>query len=294
MMADPLAVLLRFALYGVLGLLFGLLAFRQYAQFGDEGGRNVQLPAGLTVIAVLLSGVGLVDLAARMHGLGFTEVGTAEVAMILSLPGLGSSFVVRIAALIVTVVLLLALPACRTFATACAGVALVSLAWQGHAGASDGRAGAIHLVATALHLLAVGIWLGALAAFLRMAMRAARSEAAQSRLETALARFHGVGMLVVAMLVLTGSAAFFVIVGWPLPASAFESAWWWLLAAKLLAFLMMLGLAAANWFKLAPGLAAGHPNGLRRIKASIALELLLALLIVALVAWLGLLAPDPG
>ena len=293
-MADPLAVLLRFTLYGVLGLLFGLLAFRHYAPSGHAGAGSVRLPAALAAFGALLSGFGLADLAARMHGLGLADIGAAEAAMILSLPGLGSAFIARIAALLVAMALLLGCPGRGWLATACAGAALVSLAWQGHAGASEGRAGLVHLLATALHLLAAGIWLGALVAFVRMAKLAARSEAKRSLFAAALARFHGVGALVVATLVLTGSAAFLVIAGWPLPASAFQSTWLWLLAAKLLAFLAMLGLAAANRFRLAPDLDAGHQRAVERISNSIAFELALALLILALVAWLGLLAPDPG
>ena len=67
-----------------------------------------------------------------------------------------------------------------------------------------------------------------------------------------------------------------------------------LIMLPLLAFLAMLALAAANRFWLAPALNAGHQRGVPNIRATIAFELVLATIILALVAWLGLLAPDPG
>ncbi|OYZ13062.1 MAG: hypothetical protein B7Y35_14015 [Sphingomonadales bacterium 28-64-96] len=292
-MADPLAVQLRFGLYGVLGLLFGLLAFRQYAPAHKAAEGGFRALAGLAAIGVLLSGLALFELAGRMHGLTLANVSVNEVATILTLPGVGSAFSVRIAALLLAMVLLLRRGG-GLLALAFAGTALISLAWQGHAGATDGRSGLLHLVATALHLLAAGIWLGALTALLHIAMRAARSDLELSHFSTALTRFHGVGIAVVATLAVTGSTAFFIIAGSPLSASAFQSQWWWLMSGKLLAFFCMLALAAANRFWLAPVLAAGHPRGVQSIKTTIVFELVLAITILALVAWLGLLAPYPG
>lgn len=291
MLTDPLAVLLRFALYAVLGLMFGLLAFQQYSPAPARlAGRQVII--AMAALALVLSGSGLVELAARMHGLGLADVGLAEVATILSLPGLGTAFGVRIAALLATIAVMAVRPARDRSALMLAGVALVCLAWQGHAGATEGRAGLGHLLATALHLLAAGIWLGALVMFLAMTARGSQID--RGTLVASLKRFHGVGSMVVATLALTGSVAFLMIAGWPLPAAAFQSPWWWLLALKLVVFVAMLGLAAVNRFRLAPGLAAGQAHAVQWIRCSIALELALGVFILALVAWLGLLAPDPG
>lgn len=292
-LTDPLAVLLRFALYVVLSLMFGLLAFRQYSPAPTRlAGR--QVITAIAVFALVLSGIGLVELAARMHGLGLAEVGLVEVATILSLPGLGNAFGVRIAALLANIAVMAIRPGRGRIALVLSGVALVCLAWQGHAGATEGRAGLGHLLATALHLLAAGIWLGALVMFLVMSARARTSEIDRGTLVASLMRFHGVGTMVVVTLALTGSVALLMIAGWPLPAAAFQSSWWWLLALKLVVFVAMLGLAAANRFRLAPGLAAGQAHAVQWIRRSIALELALGVFILALVAWLGLLAPDPG
>jgi putative copper resistance protein D len=72
-----------------------------------------------------------------------------------------------------------------------------------------------------------------------------------------------------------------------------------LLAIKVLLFAAMLVLAALNRFHLGPALERSIRNGQHVIAAnalrrSVLLELGLALLIVALVAWLGTLSPDAG
>ncbi len=56
----------------------------------------------------------------------------------------------------------------------------------------------------------------------------------------------------------------------------------------------MLGCAAVNRFRLTPRLAGkgrSAPDALATLRRSIALESLLALLVIALVAWLGTLPP---
>ena len=72
-----------------------------------------------------------------------------------------------------------------------------------------------------------------------------------------------------------------------------------LLAIKVVLFAGMLVLAALNRFHLGPALARSLRDGQHVIAAnalrrSVLLELGMALLIVALVAWLGTLSPDAG
>src|SRR3546814_7224485 len=43
--------------------------------------------------------------------------------------------------------------------------AVATLAWSGHAGASEGAAGIIHRVGDIVHMTAAAVWIGALAAF---------------------------------------------------------------------------------------------------------------------------------
>lgn len=72
-----------------------------------------------------------------------------------------------------------------------------------------------------------------------------------------------------------------------------------MLALKILLFAGMLVLAALNRFHLGPSLEQSLRDGQPVIAAnalrhSVLLELAIALLIVALVAWLGTLSPDAG
>src|SRR3546814_3162192 len=45
-------------------------------------------------------------------------------------------------------------------------VAVATLVWAGHAGATEGTAGTVHRVSDILHLIAAAAWIGAIGAFL--------------------------------------------------------------------------------------------------------------------------------
>src|SRR3546814_15261958 len=76
----------------------------------------------------------------------------------------------------------------------------------------------------------------------------------------------------------------------------FQSAYGQLLLIKLVLFGLMLALAASNRFSLTPALATGIEDGniegaVLRLRRSLWLEGGAAVLILALVAWLGTLLP---
>src|SRR3546814_13515218 len=50
--------------------------------------------------------------------------------------------------------------------TLAGSVAVATLVWAGHAGATEGTAGTVHRVSDILHLLAAAAWIGAIGAFL--------------------------------------------------------------------------------------------------------------------------------
>ena len=66
-----------------------------------------------------------------------------------------------------------------------------------------------------------------------------------------------------------------------------------LLSIKLLAFVAMLGLAALNRYRFTPALAEGNESARPWLLRSVAAESAAGLAVLALVAWLGTLAP-PG
>jgi putative copper resistance protein D len=169
-----------------------------------------------------------------------------------------------------------------------------SFAWTGHAAGGDGVLGTAHQAADIVHMLAAAMWLGALPA---LALLAFRPTEGGGEAHAALARFSGLGGWMAAALLASGLVNSAVLVG---PAQALrltETPYGRLLAAKLALFVLMLALAAANRFVLAPALgralAQGRPHSLSALRASLVAETLLGAAVLALVAALGL-QPPPG
>jgi putative copper resistance protein D len=164
-------------------------------------------------------------------------------------------------------------------------VAAASLAWMGHAAASESTA---HLVADAIHALAAAAWIGALVAL--VALAGERSSASRAALHRALLRFSAVGPALVAAIVLSGRANAWVLVGpdnfAALPATPYGRA----LLVKLALFAAMLALAGANRFRLTAR-AAQPGASLAPLRRSLALETSAGLAVMATVAWLGTQVP---
>lgn len=172
-------------------------------------------------------------------------------------------------------------------------ILLASIALTGNAGSNDGAFWFQHRLADAVHLVASGVWIGALVVFSRlmtMSVKDAR-EAYLRSVHDALERFSGVGTVVVAGLTLSGmvNPGFFL--------ASLTSAYGQLLVAKLAVFVMMLGLAGANRYWLTPKLSTALKNGgqlqtaIWALRASLLTEMMLGVLVLAMVAWLGVLPP---
>lgn len=307
---DAVSVAIRFALYLDLAALFGLAAFGLYGLRGDERRSGAALAfrpllAALGLLGLLFSAVGLATLAAAMIGAPLREVDLASVRTILSETAVGTAWIVRMAALGLVLVLVLASGARPKLLLAgsatAGGAALGSLAWAGHGAMHEGAIGVLHLSADILHLLAAGIWVGALVALVLLVFRRSdRVTAGHLQLShRALEGFSLVGALVVGTLVVTGVANLLFLVEFEqltrLPATLYGQ----LLVAKLLAFAAMLGLAAANRFRLVPAFeralaADDYRSALDALRTSLAVETTGVIAILALVAWLGTLEPIAG
>ncbi|MEO6338755.1 MAG: copper homeostasis membrane protein CopD [Caulobacteraceae bacterium] len=177
-----------------------------------------------------------------------------------------------------------------------AGFILVSFALTGHAAADDN---ATHVWSDIAHLMAASIWLGALMVFALDLIAA--SHAGQPALETLhrhLTNFAWLGTVSVAVLLGTGLANSWFLIGPEHVADALGSTYGELLALKVMVFLAMLALAARNRFALTPRLAAAIAAGapepaVRALKRSILIEAGAGLVVLALVSALGTL-PPPG
>ena len=294
----------RLALYGVLGGLFGLSAFALYGLRAGERGDALALRPWLVtgaMLGLLLSVLALALLAAAMMGTPPWPVDRDAIGMLLDLPGIGTAWKLRMAALVVAA--LAALSAVHrglwlAVVALASGMALATLAWTGHGAMDEGATGWAHLIADILHLLAAGAWTGALLGLILLVARpASRGDAAHLVLtHRALHGFGTVGTIVVAALAVTGLVNAWLLVGPENIGALWTTLYGRLLLAKLALFAAMFGLAALNRFRLTPrfeaSIAAGdHGETLGVLRRSLAVETVCIIAILALVAWLGTLGP---
>jgi putative copper resistance protein D len=239
---------------------------------------------GLALLAIAAGAASAwwaLESVAAMAGIGLDQLDQATAEVVLAQTPLGRVMEWRLTALF-AVILASVLPLRRLrlpVLTLGGAVALCSMAWTGHAGASEMP---IHRAADVFHLIAAAVWIGALAMF------GASSLSRTGPDIVALSRFARTGSVVVAVLVLTGLLNTLSIAGWPM---MLEARWFTVLAIKLALFVLMLGLAAGNRWRLAPSLERGEPGAVARLRVSLLLELAVGLGVVGAVALLGLLDP---
>lgn len=310
-MADILAISVRFALFADLMLLVGLAAFPLYALRGEEG-RDAAIAAilirplpWLCALGLLISLAGIIVLAATMHGVQLLAVDRTMLMTMIDETDVGAAWVYHMIALIAALGAATQLAKWPTGAAAIVAIAgsaaLATLVWAGHAGAGEGLPGTIHRVSDALHMVAAAIWLGAIAAFLTL-LWPRRGDMPPAQLAVtarSLDRFASAGTICVLVVAVTGLVNAQMIVGAANLGRALSAPYGQLLLAKLLLFASMLGLAAANRWRLTPALTASLIDDDPRIavdamRRSLMLEALAAIMIVALVAWFGTLEPMPA
>ncbi|OIN49056.1 copper resistance protein CopD [Pseudomonas azotoformans] len=283
-MSEVVPILLRFALYLDLMLVFGLGLFGLY---GDRRLWKLQpLLRLMACLGVLLSVASLLSMTQAMSGAEDWQTLWPHLQMMLGQTELGGTWGLRVVALMLVVL-------STRLAPLFGALALVTLAWAGHGVMHEGALGLWHVLSDSAHLLAAGGWVGALAAF-GLALRR-RSLPALHRLAHALAGFGRMGAVFVAVLIGTGVANYLFVVG-PNLDGINGGTYAVLLCFKLGLFGLMLGLAALNRSHFTPllqrALAAGDITvASRALRRSIALESAAVVLILALVAWLGTLAP---
>lgn len=300
-------IALRFATYADLMVLFGVPLFAiQVVGLRERAGwlsrRYARQAAAAAGVGAGLAVLGLLVMARQMVGAeDLSDVTRHVLGMVLTRTDAGISWAVRIAALGICIAapafvrkssgLLLAV------LSGAGAVALATLAWVGHGAMDDGLRGAVHLAADVLHLLAAGAWVGALVGFVSLSWGAqARTEQSVATLERSAAGFARTGVLIVAALFVSGAVNYLLVAGasWqPL----FTTLYGHLLAAKLAVIVLMLGLAAANRSRFGPRLAratgAGRRSAVRTLRRSLATEAACGFVVLALVAWLGVLSPQP-
>ncbi|SFG11608.1 putative copper resistance protein D [Novosphingobium sp. CF614] len=286
-MADGILIAARLLAYVLLLLAAGLPIHRltQGQRTAGAGQRKVQAVLALAAMAVTF--LWAVASVAVMAASPIAALDPATVQAVLGATPLGGVLLARFAALAILLLATLAFARNAAMAMA-AGVALVTCAWTGHAGAGEGFTGMAHQFSDAVHLLAAAAWIGALMCFLEETFRGGDSTGRV----LALSRFARVGTVIVTLLAVTGIANGFLVTvsaGW-----SPRSAWSLLIGAKIMLFVAMLALAAANRWWLVPALAAGRPGAPKRLARSLLMETACAIGIVVLVALAGVLDPSGG
>ncbi|MDP3674094.1 MAG: copper homeostasis membrane protein CopD [Novosphingobium sp.] len=298
-MGEGVAIALRFGVYLDLMLLFGLAVYPLYS--GGAGyraaGHGRLASLGLAMLGLALGIASFVVMTAAMAGVAVAGLDRETLAFVLRETGHGAAFMVQVLALLAAIGLALFGWGARGrwLVAAAAGVALGSLAWTGHAGATEALPGTVHRLSDVVHLLAAAAWIGALAMLLR-AIAATKAGAAVRDAQEALAAFAVAGSVIVGLIIVTGIINSVMIVGLAslplLPYTLYGQ----LLIAKLGLFALMLVLASLNRWRLTPRLDPMPDDGDRSravatVRTSLALEAGAAITILALVAWLGTLAP---
>jgi copper resistance protein D len=171
-----------------------------------------------------------------------------------------------------------------------------SLAWAGHAGATEGTSGTIHLAADALHLIAAAAWLGALAPLAVLFAWAWRSRDAKSSAFTLAVtlRFSTLGVISVGTLLVTGIVNTWFLAG-SIPAVV-GTDYGHLVLSKIALFALMIGVASFNRMTLTPRLARDPladrgRYALRQLARNSTIEIALGVLILGIVGVLGTTAP---
>jgi len=170
------------------------------------------------------------------------------------------------------------------------GLLLCGLALTGHAAMNDGWLRVLHRANDMVHVLSGGAWIGALAPVALVLCRF-RDHTAGADARTALIRFSTAGHVAVALVILSGLANSVLITGglpldWSVPYQR-------LLALKIGLVVIMVLMAVFNRYGLVPRIGRSRAAGNALAAGTIA-EIVVAIGVVALVAWFGTLEPFPG
>lgn len=295
-MDDWLIPLLRFAHYALLLGLFGGMAFRKIGlrRFGALPElRRLLLLAALAapVITVWLM---LASIAAMM-GQPIVSLEWASIEAMLFATDMGWAFLARSALIVAALAAVMANRSATGFAALCYAFALATLPWSGHAAATEGFVGLFHRLNDALHLHAAGLWIGAIGSFLYLATRAHRmpQRANPASLLDAMHRFAPLGLFLAGTVAVTGAINAELIFGLRSTIQVAQDGYGQMLLLKIALVGLMLGCATFNaqrarrWARS----TVGETDLLKAVRISLAAELVLAALVVASVAILGMMMP---
>ncbi len=302
-MEDWLQPLLRFLQYALLLGLFGWAGFptvwlRSANWVPARSGRKAAIvAAGLAPFAS--TGLMLASIAAMMgQPLAALDWPMIE-AMTLS-TDMGWAFLARTGLLFAGLVsLIIGRSAGLPIAAICFAAALMTLAWSGHAAATEGILGWVHRLANGVHLLAASLWLGAIGWFAHLSIIAHR-DPERVPVAPSLAAMHGfapLGVVLVAAVSITGFINAQLIFGLENSAATLTTSYGILLFVKIVTVGAMLAFGAHNarasrrCVLIDASAGRDYSAALSALRRSLAFEMILGIVVVGLVAILGMLSP---
>lgn len=304
MTVDWLLPVLRFAQYAILLGLFGFLAF---ALLGLRNLATPRLATGpLTVSAALaaplVSGAVMLVAIAQMMGQTVGELDETTVASLVTTTDMGTALMARTAltsAAAVALVLVRPVRQSQTIAACLYALALLTLAWNGHAAATECIAGLAHRINDGLHLAAAGLWIGAIMRFTAEAIDAHRrlNPIVNDALLGEMHRFRPLGVFLVGIVTFTGIINAQMVFGIEKVGLILRTPYGWMLAIKILVVALMLGCAAYHANRVRQQIAGNgnmpfdQTRVLSAIRLSLVTEMLLVLGVIGLAAGIGLASP---
>jgi len=309
---EPLVIARAFHLASTL-LLAGTIsfrccvaapAFRAKAYSALEDGVRIRLARivwAALAVAMISGAAWLVFLAGEISDVPVADaVSHGQAWIVLTQTEFGDDWMLRLemASLLAALLLLPAINPGFAYATdmICALLAAGlagSLAWSGHAAATEGFDGTIHLAGDALHLVAAGAWLGALwpLAILLGGARRAGDPLSAAIAHQATRRFSILGIISVAAILATGAVNTYEILG--TLALSLSTNYNRLLLVKIGLFIAMVCVAAVNRQRLTPRLSnvRDRLHAIRQLERNSLTEAGLGLLILGIVAVLGRIPP---
>ena len=237
-------IVIRLGLYLSMMTLVGLAAFPFYALRPNERSEGAVLRLRRPLIfllssAIALSALGFAALIASMSGSSILQIDWPTSRSILLETPIGTAWLVRMGALTIALVALFLPRLAQGYRLATilfAGiVALSSLVWTGHAGATEGSLGLVHKTSDMLHMISAAVWIGGIAAFL-LILQIPSDQLWGDRLtigHRALEAFSRIGTICVAVIAVTGIVNSQILVGVANVWNVFDTRYGQLLFLKL-------------------------------------------------------------
>jgi putative copper resistance protein D len=309
---DLILFLSRFAQFASAMLIFGALLFRLYfrqefvgvpvaSRAFDRWLQLLLIPAAIVAVA---SAAVWLDVEAVIMGNGWSDaVNLDTLSTVVLRTGFGQVWTFHLLAAVVLLCVLLSFRgnsqrgAPATLILAVATVLIVTLASVGHSVMRSGSAGRADLTIMVVHVLAGAAWVGSLPplGYLLHKARGDRQGAWRAAARGILPRYSRAGYFIVGVILLTGCINSWRLVGniHALVSTTYGR----VLILKIGLFVVMVGLALANRFRLVPmvikrdSTTPENAKPLTLLWRNVALEQLIALLVVAAVSALGTLQP---